>query len=95
MTRSRYKRVLAELNRYRDRMGLTQITEIPSGAQWKPECCPVALACGGPLMHAEAYGKAVYVVGNDENVYRFELSTVLQNFVRDFDDGQFPELVRQ
>jgi hypothetical protein len=90
MTRARYKRVLAEINLIRWQCGRPPLDKVPLGDRREPDSCPIALACKGTAFH-----DTIHAGGVDGVVLNLETPRVLRAFMRDFDNGQFPELVKQ
>lgn len=66
-------------------------SHIGEGERWDPRGCPAALAVRGALFdcdHCSVYSYSAYVGFMGEQSHKYALSTRLQQFVDDFDEGR-------
>lgn len=75
--------VLEWVNQQRAEKGLRPIESLPKGLPGHPYYCPIAIAMDGDVSIRSAYGGTV------------ELPESVQTFVKEYDEGAYPELVSE
>ena len=91
--------VLREVNKIRDRNGLLALAELPQGRRWQAGECVLARAFEGVFPNVRVGSAHVYsaTVHRRLECWRggFDLNSVLEIFIENFDDGLYPELVEE